>query len=208
MTKRVQLYIVRHGLTDYNVGEPRFRGQLDIPLSELGVQQAEAIATALKLIPLDIIYYSQLSRAKMTAEKITQFHPNAKFIDEPLLITLNFGDWQGKFHKEVFKTPAKRELWYTNPNAFIVPNGETFYQVLDRVHRLFIRLNDQTEDHITLITHRVVIINMLLYLFKLDPSHFWDFRVDPASITQIEYNSDKTFRLIQLNEKKHLEILK
>jgi broad specificity phosphatase PhoE len=133
--KRVQLYIVRHGLTDYNVGEPRFRGQLDIPLSERGVQQAEAIATALKVIPLDIIYYSQLSRARVTAEKITQFHPNTKFIEELLLLTLNFGDWQGKFHKEIFKTPAEIKLWYTNPNAFSVPNGETFYQVLDRVHK-------------------------------------------------------------------------
>ncbi|MFX0182314.1 MAG: histidine phosphatase family protein [Candidatus Hodarchaeota archaeon] len=204
----MQLYIVRHGLTDYNVGEPRFRGQLDIPLSELGVQQAKAIAKALKVIPLDIIYYSQLSRARVTAEKIIYFHPNAKFIEEPLLLTLNFGDWQGKFHKEVFKTSTEKELWYTNPNAFIIPNGETFYQVFDRIHRLFIRLNDQIEDHIALITHRVVIISILLYLFKLDPSHVWDFRVDPASITHIEYNSDKTFRLIQLNEKKHLEILK
>ncbi len=200
----MQLYIVRHGQTEFNVGEPRFRGQLNIPLSEIGIQQAEAIALALKAIPFNTIYYSRLQRAKITAEMIHQFHSSSRFIEEPLLITMNFGDWQGQFHKEVFKTVEERKIWLTNPNTLVIPNGETFYEVLNRVHRLLTRLRTQLEENIALITHRVVIIILLLYLFKLDPSHFWDFRVDTASITQIQYNSDNTFRLIKLNETHHL----
>ena len=200
----MHIHIVRHGQTDFNIGEPRFRGQLDIPLTEIGVQQAEKIALALKKTPLDAIYYSRLQRARITAEKIKYFHPKAQFFEEPFLLTLNFGDWQGKAHKDVFTTEEKK-LWKINPNAFVIPNGETFYQVLNRIHRLFTRLQCQSEDHIALITHRVVIIHILLYLFKMDPSHFWDFHVDTASITQIDYSPDGTFRLIKLNETKHLE---
>ena len=85
----MQIHIVRHGQTEFNVGEPRFRGQLDIPLSEVGAQQAETIAIALKAIPLDAIYYSRLQRAKRTAEIIKKFHPKAQFIEEPKLLTLN-----------------------------------------------------------------------------------------------------------------------
>lgn len=205
----LQLYIVRHGQTEFNIGEPRFRGQHDIPLSKIGVQQAETIALALKSIPLDSIYYSRLQRAKETAEIIKQFHPNAQFIEEQYLLTLNFGDWQGKFHREVFKTTEERNRWYTNPNTFIIPNGETFYDVLSRVHRLFMALRNQSkyEKKIALITHRIVIIHILLYLFKLDPSHFWDFQVDTGSITQIEYNLDNTFRLVKLNKTTHLQNL-
>jgi probable phosphoglycerate mutase len=202
----LQLYIVRHGQTEFNIGEPRFRGQHDIPLSKIGIQQAEAIANALKSTPLDSIYYSRLLRAKNTAEKIKQFHPTAQFIEEPNLITLNFGDWQGKFHKDVFKTAEERERWYTNPNTFVIPNGETFYDILSRAHRLLGHLRNQTESeiHVALITHRIVIIHIILYLFKLDPSHFWDFHVDTGSITQIEYSSDNTFRLVKLNKTTHL----
>ncbi len=202
----LQIYIVRHGQTEFNIGEPRFRGQYDITLSKIGVQQAEAIALALKSIPLDSIYYSRLQRAKETAEITKQFHPKAQFIEESLLITLNFGDWQGKFHKDVFKTVKERKRWYTNPNTFLIPNGETFYDVLSRIHRLFIHLRNQTEteNHVALITHRIVIIHILLYLFKLDPSHFWDFHVNTGSITQIEYNPDNTFRLVKLNKTTHL----
>lgn len=202
----LQIYIVRHGQTEFNIGEPRFRGQHDILLSKIGIQQAEAIALALKSIPLDSIYYSRLQRAKTTAEIIRQFHPNTQFIEEPHLITLNFGDWQGKFHKDVFKTVEERKRWYTNPNTFSIPNGETFYDVLSRIHRLLIHFRNQTETekHIALITHRIVIIHILLYLFKLDPSHFWEFHVDTGSITQIEYDLDNTFRLVRLNKTTHL----
>ena len=201
----MQLHIVRHGQTEFNIGKPRFRGQLDIPLSTVGIQQAEAISTALKAIPLDIICFSRLERARKTADIIRQHHSNSQFIEEPLLITLNFGEWQGKYHNEIFKTEKEKKLWYTNPNAFVIPNGETFYEVLNRIHRLLTRLRNQTEKHIALVTHRVVIIHILLYLFKLDPSHFWDFRVDTGSITQIEYNSDNTFHLVKLNETEHLK---
>ena len=201
----LQLYIVRHSQTEFNIGEPRFRGQHDIPLSEIGIQQAEAIALALKSIPLDAIYYSRLSRARITANKIKQYHSNVLFIEEPNLIALNFDDWQGKFHKDIFKTAEERKRWYTNPNIFIILNGETFYDILSRVHRLLGHLRYQTDKkHIALVTHRIVIIHILLYLLRLDPSHFWDFHVDTGSITQIEYNLDKTFRLVKLNKTTHL----
>jgi broad specificity phosphatase PhoE len=196
------IYIIRHGQTDFNVGEPRFRGQLDIPLSETGVHQAEAMAIALKNIPLNIIYYSPLQRAKVTAEKI-KYHQQALLVEEPLLLTMNFGDWQGRFHSEVF-TPEEKELWMVNPNLFVIPNGETFYDVLNRIHRLLYRLKNQSEEQIALVTHNVVIINILLYLFKLDPSHFWDFQVDTASITQIQLHSKRSFKLLKLNETQHL----
>ena len=106
----MHIHIIRHGQTEFNVGEPRFRGQLDIPLSKIGVQQAEKIASALKTTPLDTIYCSHLQRARITAEKISHFHPKAQFIEEPFLLTLNFGDWQGKAHKDVFTT-EERKLW-------------------------------------------------------------------------------------------------
>ena len=63
----MQIHIVRHGQTEFNIREPRFRDQLDITLSEVGTQQAETIAIALKAIPFDVIYYSHLRPARRTA---------------------------------------------------------------------------------------------------------------------------------------------
>ena len=41
-----QLCIVRHGETAWNA-EGRVQGQLDVPLSEVGIAQARAVALAL-----------------------------------------------------------------------------------------------------------------------------------------------------------------
>lgn len=196
------IYIIRHGQTEFNVGEARFRGQLDIPLSEVGILQAEAVADTLQSIPLDVIYHSPLQRAKVTAEKI-KIHHHALVIEEPFLLTMNFGKWQGRLHSEVL-SPEEKELWMTNPNLFVIPEGETFYEVLNRVHRLLNRLKYQSEECIALITHNVVITCILLYLFKLDPSHFWDFQVNTASITQIQLNSTGLFKLLRFNDTQHL----
>ena len=54
---------VRHGETAWN-RESRIQGHLDIPLSPLGLAQAQRLAQALAGEPLDAIYASDLQRAQ------------------------------------------------------------------------------------------------------------------------------------------------
>ena len=55
------LYCVRHGESIHNA-EGRIQGQLDVPLSDFGRRQGEAIAEALAVLPIDAIYASPLLR--------------------------------------------------------------------------------------------------------------------------------------------------
>ena len=62
----MRLIIVRHGESEWNkIG--RYQGQEDAPLSELGRQQAEALARRLQREKLDAIYVSPLQRAGWSA---------------------------------------------------------------------------------------------------------------------------------------------
>lgn len=200
----MDIYIVRHGDTKFNVGDVRFRGQMDVPLSELGIQHAIEVGKELADIPIDVIYYSKLSRAKDTAEKIKEHHLEARFEEEPYIFDMCFGDWQGQSLKEVF-TPEEEKRWFKDPHSFIIPNGETFYQVLDRIHRLFKRLSTQKEKNIVLVSHGAVINLIFVYLTRTDPSQFYSFYVNPCSITKIHINDDDgTYRIIEFNRVKHL----
>ncbi len=203
----MRLFIVRHGATAYNVGEKRIRGRIELPLSELGLKQADLAGKALAKIPLDVIYYSKIKRAAQTAEKIKKYNEKAQLIEEPLLIDLSFGDWEGKTLSEIFKSKEEEQRYYEKPSDFLIPNGETFYQGLDRIHRLFLRLRTQTEQNIALVTHGAMINLIFVYLYKTHVDMFWKFLVEPASISEVELLPDGAFRIIRVNDCNHLKNL-
>ncbi|MFC6714452.1 histidine phosphatase family protein [Branchiibius cervicis] len=98
MTGR-RLIIWRHGQTTYNA-EGRWQGQLDVPLSELGREQARAGAHALLAYDIDAIWASDLSRASATAESLAQL------VDLPIAFDKRFreidaGSWSGMTAAEV-----------------------------------------------------------------------------------------------------------
>jgi len=62
-----RLCLVRHGETAWNA-EGRVQGQVDVPLSAVGLAQARAVAAALAGERFDAIYSSDLTRVRQTAE--------------------------------------------------------------------------------------------------------------------------------------------
>lgn len=62
-------YFVRHGQTDWNK-EHRGMGQTDIPLNEIGIQQAHAAAKNIAYLEISKIVSSPLKRAIETSEII------------------------------------------------------------------------------------------------------------------------------------------
>jgi alpha-ribazole phosphatase len=126
-------------------------------------------------------------------------------LEEPFLYDISFGDWEGKADREVFSSKEEEKRWHTDPHSFIIPNGETFYQVLDRIHRLFKRLENQKEENIALVSHGVVISLMFVYLYKTHPSNFWKFFVKPCSISHIVLKESGNFKLVKINDFHHLQ---
>ena len=70
---QVRVYIVRHGETDSNK-QKIIQGHLDTILNSEGERQADLVAKALKNIPFNIVYSSDLKRAMGTAKRILEHH--------------------------------------------------------------------------------------------------------------------------------------
>jgi probable phosphoglycerate mutase len=64
-----RIHLVRHGRTIMNVSV-RFRGRLDVPLDEVGRDEAKIAARNLATAPLRAVYTSPLQRAKDVAVEI------------------------------------------------------------------------------------------------------------------------------------------
>lgn len=100
-TKPAIIYLVRHGLTDWNE-KGLFQGQTDIPLNKKGEEQARAVAKKFLKIKFDAVFSSDLVRAKRTAE-IIALEKKIAIKTTKLLRERDFGSFEGRHLKEVLK---------------------------------------------------------------------------------------------------------
>merc|ERR1712141_847244 len=111
MAHSIILTIVRHGQTSGNVNH-RAEGITDTPLNENGLSQAKLAGEWLKDEIFDIVYTSDLKRAKQTASIIV--HENTKiekdddnFVELALLRERDFGAAEGISGLELAANAAK-----------------------------------------------------------------------------------------------------
>ncbi len=88
----MKLYLVRHGQTDWNV-KHLAQGQVNVPLNETGVRQAEELREKLKDYDYDVCYCSPLKRAVQTAEIAVPSDMRVVFDDN--LKERGFGNLEG-----------------------------------------------------------------------------------------------------------------
>jgi len=97
-----QIYLVRHGLTDWNE-KGLLQGQSNIPLNKDGEKQAiEAAKKHFKKIKFAAIFSSDLVRAKRTAE-IIALEKKMAVETSTLLRERDFGPFEGRHFNEVMK---------------------------------------------------------------------------------------------------------
>ncbi|MFG1776904.1 histidine phosphatase family protein [Micromonospora sp. NPDC049048] len=88
-----RLIIWRHGNTDWNAAN-RIQGQTDVPLNDLGREQARGAAPLLAGLRPDAIVASDLSRAADTAAALAAL-TGLPVRTDPRLRERHFGSWQG-----------------------------------------------------------------------------------------------------------------
>ena len=119
-----RLIVIRHGETLWNRAT-RIQGHTDIPLSPLGLAQAERLAQALADEPLAAVYASDLSRARRTAEAVAARHGLAVH-EEPGLRERAFGRFEGLTWQEIDQGyPEDAARWRRREPDFPVGGGES-----------------------------------------------------------------------------------
>lgn len=95
----IVICLVRHGETVWN-REQRLQGHQDIPLTDKGREQARAVARRLSTEPWDLVYSSDLSRARETAEIIAK-HCGVRVVTDPRLRERFYGRFEGLTREEI-----------------------------------------------------------------------------------------------------------
>ena len=182
-----KLYLIRHGETDYN-NELRFQGQIDIPLNQKGIEQAEKVAEFLKDVPLQAIYSSSLQRALTTAEIIGR----AKGIEPQAtdaLREMSFGIWENMNSKDIQKKYAKEwKDFFAKPASTKIPQGESMSDVQKRAYPVVQQILDEhPEGDVAFVAHGGIIRVLICTMLGLDLDRSWHLHVGNASVTCFYY---------------------
>ena len=152
-----KLCIIRHGETDWNC-EGRIQGQLDIPLNEVGHEQALAAAFNSGHHRFEAVISSDLTRTMQTAKALA-LREDLPVTQMEGLRERHYGIFQGVTkseapdpHPEIYPLYKARDLHYD------FETGESLTNFAQRVHDSFLWLVRHYEDQqIAVITHAGVL---------------------------------------------------
>jgi probable phosphoglycerate mutase len=200
----VKLFMVRHGETEWNkVG--RFQGQSNQRLNERGLAQARDTAKAAISWKPTALYSSPLCRTMQVAEEISRL-VGLPIIAEPRLKELDLGDLEGVTGEEMRAGwPQVYQTWRNDPQAVVMPRGESLAQLQERAWQAFLNLEKahHPDEVIALVSHNFAIRAICTKLLGMPLSHFHRMYLSLGSISIME-SGQMGWRLLTYNSTCHL----
>ena len=202
MKPPLRLWLVRHGVTDWNlIG--RWQGWTDTALSETGRLQAQRLEMRFSGHHFDAVYSSDLQRAMDTAE-LAGLTPTP----DARLREVNFGAFEGGLSSENRQHP-EFEGWLAAPGTLRTPGGESYGDLQARALEWLSELPESGE--IIAFAHGGTIQTLVTGLLGIEAMvapRIWRLQVKHASITVLERHWTPTgavWTLERLNDTAHLE---
>ena len=151
------LYVVRHGQTPANV-DHLFNGINTLDLTDVGVKQAEELASSLKDIDIDYIFCSPLKRTVHTANILNVDNKQINIDDR--LIERDCGKYTLKPTSLI--EDRSDVLYDKNDNKY--EEFESFSSIIERVNDFINDLKEEYKDkNILVVTHGDVIVGFQEY---------------------------------------------
>jgi probable phosphoglycerate mutase len=154
--------LIRHGETAWN-RELRFQGQLDVPLNEMGILQAQRLKFRLlnelngwranNQVPTRLIS-SDLLRAQQTAEPLSEVLEQGCIVDNRWREQC-FGIFEGLQAKDIqVREPEAWKRWLAFDPDYAVHGAESTRAFYDRVVAALHDLAQQYQgEHVVVVTH-------------------------------------------------------
>lgn len=176
----MKIYLARHGRTNYNDlnlcnGDP----SVDVHITALGAEQAEALADKLKDVPIDRIFVSEMRRTRQTAEIVNQFH-HVEIETTPLLNDHRSG-FEGKNAQLLMDAlDAADDRWTARFNG-----GESIEDMKQRVAAFIEELKTKPYNAALIVTSGWVIRVMVAVIENIPNEEAWS--REPAQGDYVEF---------------------
>lgn len=210
--KHLLVTFIRHGQSVSNTAK-RFGSQTDVQLSDMGRMQAKLTGEALAHAEVTRIFSSDLSRASDTAAAISaatgvkvEITKALRERDVGKLAGLTFEEGQSRY------PDAYADLMSGDPKRRI-GGGESYAIVADRVDSFLNPILKETEGHLVVVSHMVVLLHLLRRACGVDESTLRGtvtFAIENTSLHKLSYDRPPRdhWHVLGLNDAGHLRELK
>lgn len=173
----MKLYISRHGQTPWNVDD-LVCGRADVPLTEVGLQQAQKLAESAVGKDIQVILCSPLLRARQTAQAVSDAIGVPIQIDERL-IEMDFGTFDGtsRFGDEF--------QWVRAQMSTRFPGGESGFDLCYRVYGLLYEIKEKYPDkNVLLVCHNCVSRMVRSFFMNMSTQEYGDYHAPNAELVE------------------------
>jgi probable phosphoglycerate mutase len=209
-----ELILIRHGESAANVAFPKAdaAGLLesgltgrdsDVPLTELGVRQAEAVGHWLATLPPDEVPQVVITSPYLRARETWRIAAETSGLDLPApttddrLVDRLLGELEMLTRAAIAaRYPDEESRWKAGPYAYRPPGGESFGDIAERLSSFVADLNrEHAGQRVVVVAHDAVVLMMRYVIEGLD----WDRianveragRVLNASVTRFDGSSGR-----------------
>lgn len=173
--KSMDLYIVRHGETDWNVAR-KLQGQSDILLNKNGIEKARITADALKNLELTHIFSSPLKRAYKTAE-ILRGKRAIEIVTDDRIKEISFGVDEGV--EESVRRPEFMNFFADPIHYEPAEGGESYEQLWERakefIYQVLVPLSEEQADaKVMVVAHGALNRALMITLKHQGIAQMWE----------------------------------
>ncbi len=204
MSRKLKLYFIRHGTTDWN-REHRVMGAGPVPLNGEGREMVRELAREMAGDDIPLVYTSTVVRAMETAEILAE-EWGAELIEESRLNESAFEEWIGKNYHDLRSDPDFK-LYLEAPTRSKFSRDEGMRDIQDRILAAVERIkselyaatgsgqgdksascgrNQQFPDRAAVVSHRDVIKPALVHFLGMDLDDMHRLSVSNASVSLVE----------------------
>lgn len=175
-----EIWLVRHGETEWSRSGAH-TGRTDLPLTDAGRAQAEALGRKLRGHSFALVLTSPMQRARETC-RLAGFGDAAQI--DPDLCEWNYGDYEGRTTPEIRRERPDWSLWRDG-----VTNGETIEQVAARAERILARCMKADGD-VALFAHGHILRILTASWLDLPPADGSLFALGTATLSSLGYERE------------------
>ncbi len=193
------IYLSRHGKIQLEDNQRRYIGQLDIPLSEEGIQQAKRLRKFLEPVTLSGIFSSDLSRCQQTAQMIADGRSLVTVVRSDLR-EIHMGKWEGRTFADILSQfPSEFKTRGADIGYYRVPGGESFADCQQRVMSAFHDLMNSSSGDVLFVGHAGVNRLLLCSILGMPLVNLFKIRQDYGCLNMISCNHNTNYQVKLLN---------